>query len=40
MKNNNEVKNKMVEILESQVKLVKNLEIVKIKELSYKCKVT
>ena len=40
MKNNNEVKNKMVELLESQVKLVKGLEIVKIKELSSKCKVT
>ena len=38
--NNNEVKSKMVEILESQVKLVKDLEIIKIKELSSKCKVT
>lgn len=38
--NNNEVKNKMVEILESQVKLVKDLEIVKVKELSSKCKIT
>ena len=38
--NNNKVKNKMVEILESQVKLVKNLKIVKVKELSSKCKIT
>ena len=40
MKKNNEVKNKMVEILESQVKLVKDLKIVKVKELSSKCKIT